>query len=598
MFRKIGYLKSGTKRSVPKRFLFFDTESRIEKQNEKITALPFRLGIAIFAEYGNDYQVKIRNIIRFHNVSDFISILRRYLKKRNTLQVVAHNIAHDIMTLDLVQELHKAGFVSQPPIMNNRLFIWRVSSEQGNAVFFDTANYSIISVESLGKDLGFPKLKIDFDNCTDDELFVYCERDVAVLEKFMTNYLTFVKDNNLGGFCYSLASQALAAWRYRFMEQSIFIHNHPDLLQLERDGYHGGRVECFFIGTKLNEQHYYLDINSMYPHCMREYQLPYRPHSYNKNVSIKQLNAGMANYYAIARVELNTKTNAFPYIRGDRLIFPTGKFTTVLHHSELEIALKTHSIVKVIELGLYEQSYLFRDYVDFFYSMKLDAEKRQDGTYRLMAKLFLNSLYGKFAQHNVIRRKLDGEYPDIIFRAGGFNQPENYRFQEFIWFGDAYEERKQGETAHSSPALAGAITAIARTLLYLYINKAGPRDCLYCDTDSLIVTANGYNKLLSDCANGVLGKLKIERQSTRLRIYAPKDYLFGNQKRHKGIPNKAERIDINVWLVDEWLGVKTWISDGATGIPYITRHRKEAKHVYNKGIVDEKTGYVSPFYLR
>lgn len=594
MYRKVGYLKSGERRTFPKRFLYFDTESSIIRKNDKITDLPFKLGVAIYVQYDAEYIIKERIIYHFTDIEQFYTILTDLLNKRNTLNVVAHNIAHDIMTLNLVHGLHSLDFTSEPPILNNRLFIWRASHERGKLVFFDTANYSITSVSQLGKDLGFPKLSIDFTTATNDELFTYCQRDVEVLERFMENYLHFVKDNNLGGFSFSLASQALSAWKYRFMEQSVFMHNHPDLLQLERDGYHGGRTECFYIGTKLNEMHYYLDINSMYPFIMAKSLLPYRPASYNKNVSIKVLRAKMKGFYCLAKVRLHTKSNAYPLIYDDKLIFPVGDFTTVLHHSELEIALAENSIKEVLELATYHQAYLFADYVSFFYEHKVKSELAKDSTQRLMAKLFMNSLYGKFAQHNVIRRKLDGEFPDIIFRAGGYDTVKSAHFQEFIWFGQGYSEIKHGETGHSSPVLAGAITAGARSLLYQYIRQAGKANALYCDTDSLIVNSSGYSNLVDGLHPTELGKLKIEQQSTRLRIYAPKDYLFGNRKRHKGIPNNAERIDINAWLVDEWLGVKTWLQDGAKETPFITKRRKEARYVYTKGIVNPDTGYVSP----
>ena len=597
MYRKIGWLKGTTRRTFPLSWLFFDTESDIVKRNEVITDLPFKLGVAIYVKFREDYSIKHREVFQFTSTDDFYDFLQSKLNSRETLQIVAHNIAHDIMTINAVHELHKRGFTSTPPIINNRLFIWRANHPEGNTIWFDTANYSITSVAKLGKDLGFPKLAIDFSTSTIHELFVYCQRDVEVIERFITNYIRFIRINNLGSFCYSLASQSLSAWRYRFLEQSIFIHNHPDLLSLEREAYHGGRVECFYLGTKVNQQHYYMDINSMYPYIMRDTLLPYRPRGYQRDVTLSKLKYAMKEHYVIAKVELNTKLNAFPLMKNDRLLFPIGHFTTTLHHAELEIAVKENSIVKVLELAEYEQAYLFRDYVDFFYAIKQDADSKGDSTTRLLAKLFMNSLYGKFAQHEVVRRKLEESFPDIIFRAGGYNTTNRQEFQEFIWFGVGYVETKSGETAHSSPVLAGAITASARILLYKLIKQSGANNCLYCDTDSLIVNSDGYDNLSGAVDALELGKLKVEQTSTRLRIYAPKDYLFGNRKRHKGIPGNAERIDINVWKVEQWLGVKSWISDGAVDSPYIVKRRKEAKHVYNKGIVNEETGYITPFCL-
>ena len=67
-----------------------------------------------------------------------------------------------------------------------------------------------------------------------------------------------------------------------------------------------------------------------------------------------------------------------------------------------------HEYVSAIDTGSFElkkpvmstvfhDSIDFSEYVDHFYGLKLRAERDGDKNGRLFAKLFLNSLYGKFA---------------------------------------------------------------------------------------------------------------------------------------------------------------------------------------------------------
>ena len=39
---------------------------------------------------------------------------------------------------------------------------------------------------------------------------------------------------------------------------------------------------------------------------------------------------------------------------------------------------------------------LFKDYIEYFYELKENAAKNGDAAQKVIAKLFLNSLYGKF----------------------------------------------------------------------------------------------------------------------------------------------------------------------------------------------------------
>lgn len=190
--RRVGNISKLTGKSFPKDLLFFDTETYIiEGENDTLT-WPLRLGVAIYVHLNDDMTVGKRTVLTFKTVEDFITILKTYCKSRRKVYVFAHNIKFDIMVMNLPLELDKHDIKSSLPVINERLFIWHMDIGNSSALFLDTANYGVISVEQLGNDLGYEKLKVDFDTVSESDLITYCRRDVEILERFMIDYIGFI----------------------------------------------------------------------------------------------------------------------------------------------------------------------------------------------------------------------------------------------------------------------------------------------------------------------------------------------------------------------------------------------------------------------
>lgn len=595
--RRIGNIPKLKGNYRPTEFLFFDTETYIiNDENDKVK-WPLRLGIVIYVKFAKDMSIEKRRVLSFKTVDDFITILKTYCKARRKLFVFAHNIKFDIMVLNLPMELDKHGIKTNLPVISERLFIWHFSIGKGHCLFLDTANYGVISVEQLGHDLGYSKQHVDFDNCTDDELLAYCRVDVEILEKFMLEYVRFISINELGSFRNTLASQSLTAWRSRFMTRSICIHKEENVLTLERSAYHGGRVECYHIGQLPVQDYYYLDVNSMYPYVMRNSNVPVKLLYTVDSCDVSKLDKYVKAHYVIANVNVKTDIPAYPLLKNGKLLFPIGEFNTTLHHNELSYALQHGHIQSINNVLLYKFAKIFTSYVDFFYQIKLDSKTNQNLSWYTIAKLFQNSLYGKFGQSGVHQIITYGEYERIIERYYG-NTLGTEEYETTVnWFGTMVAEKKEGESTFSSPSTAGAITANARMLLLYYIECAGWQNVYYCDTDSIIVNAIGYSNMANYLDNNELGALKLEKLSNNVHVYGPKDYTFGDILRHKGIPTKAQQLDDNHWKVLQFGGIKPWFNVGTNVLANGRYVIKTRRGTYNKANVDMETGEVTPFTL-
>lgn len=617
-FRKDQPLPKLSTATFPKRWLYFDTETHYVKGTKDGNPMDFKLGYAIYVEYKKDGTVYKRQEYTLTHIEEFLQILHSLDKKKKKLMVVAHNIKFDIQVLDVPFSLFKSGIETNPPIINGMTFLWTIKLGNGSTQFIDSANFVPVSLEKIGKDLGFPKMEIDLDNCTYDELMTYCRNDVLVLEKFVTEFLRFLYLNDLGSFRSTLASQAMSTFRYKFLKNQPYVHCYQPSLDLARKAYYGGRTECFFIGTKVNEELFYVDINSAYPFAMSADDLPIQLIMHRKDPNLYMLNYHVERNYVIADVTLSTNAKAFPFrltkdIIDDnksfnpnkvdklkemngKLIFPIGEYRTVLHQCELEFALKYDMVLECHEYSVYSKGAVFKEYVDFFYKMKQKASIEHNATNRLMSKLFLNSLYGKFGQRYHDMQLVD----DLMTTESHFETVIDIdtmiSYIQVTWFGKVYNDMTSGESTYSIPSLAGAITAKGRMHLFNYIVKAGMENCFYCDTDSLIVNYMGFCNLTDEIDDLRLGALGLEARSRFVEIRNNKDYSFGEYDKVKGVPKNAIQISADEWQYEWFEGIKTWRKRGAKGSPLIYLRRKKRKTKYNKGKV-LADGTVTPFIL-
>lgn len=596
-YRKNKVIGKPKKRKPPINILLFDTETNSKPNKDGIVNFTFKLGAAIHVTLDNKGKVKNRYTYKLTSQDDFIDIIRTAQNHNGAVYIYAHNIGFDIRVLDLPDKFAKLKWISKPPIINNRVFLWSVENDRGKIHFVDTANYGVSTVDNLGRDMGIKKLDIDFETGTEDELYIYCLRDVEVIERFIIEYLTFLNTYKLGAYALTIASQSMSAYRHKFLMNDIHIHTKNEAIELERKAYYGGRVEALYIGKKTGEDYYYLDYNSMYPYVMKNYKVPVKLKGYTTETPVNYLKARLSRSYCIARVLIETDEPAYPLRSKSKLIFPVGKFVTTLHDIELRHAIKNNHIKAVYECAVYDAEYIFTKYVDFFYSLKERFTVENNRSWRFITKLFLNSLYGKWGQINTVRKEIGECDYNLTWRLPMHNVETGEYFTEFAWCGKIYREIKGGETSFSFPAIAGAVTAYARYTLFSALSKAGRENTIYMDTDSLVVNKHGLNNLKDMMSETSLGGLKIEQQSNSVEIFGAKDYVFGGKAKKKGVPRSAEQIGKNSWRYLQFQGMITWLNGGAKGHPTGKYTVKSRKSKYDKGIVSSN-GIVHPLVVQ
>lgn len=611
--QELSVLKS---RHFPKRFLFIDTETKPVYMNPKYWFNVLYLGVAIFVEIDNDVNVIKREIYEFRSTAELLRIIAELSGIKKRLVIIGHNIAFDIEVLNLPAVFSELGCDNTYPIKNGMSFIWTVQTGRGSLLFIDTANYAATSLKQMGKDLGIPKMDIDFDNCSDSELLIYCQNDVEICEKFILEFIRFLHVNDMGEFRFTIASQALTAYRHKFMSVAPVFHNRDSVNEIEKYSYFGGRTEALFIGQIPDKPVYYLDVSSEYPAAMIAGKLPYQLLSINRRPIDKFMSYHLDHNYLIVECTVETPEPVFPmrakitHTKEElqvelinnynpqqgtyKIIYPVGTFKTWLHHVEFKYALEHNLIKEVHAYCVYKAADLFTEYINTLYKMKAEYSESGHKSFRLMTKYMMNSLYGKWGQEYHDTQLIGtSEYKtmDIVY---GYSQRGGYTYTDINWFGKVYRTYQTGLSTFAFPAIAGAITAYARQILWNYRKIAGHDNVFYHDTDSLFCNTLGYKNLIPFIQDNRLGMLELKDSSDDVFIYGNKDYVFAGKETHKGIPEKHIELSAGTYEFMVFEGFTKWRNAGAITPPVTEIVTKKRHPIYDKGVLQDN-GIVIPF---
>ena len=600
---------------VPARILFFDTETTQRSQGHNKSTQVLRLGAACYWQRAMVKRPERIEWLDFTDVETFWDWTLERVNKKRPVYLVAHNIKFDLLVLNILKEIPERGWYISQLYEKGVVFLLTISypteklqehlrvgkswddfegpkwSKTIKCV--DNMNLFPGSLKALGASIGSNKLTMPKVIEDDETWFIYCKQDVQIMVDAWRKKIRFMLDNDLGSLKMTLASQSFETYRHKFMKQEIRRHRHVGALKLERLSYRGGRTEAFFVGQIPDPPVYKLDVNSLYPYVMSVNKYPYELAGYDQDIKIDQVDQLLKQYACIALVDIDIDEPVYAVRTQYRNLYPVGFMTLALTKPELAYALERGWIKKLYGIAYYKEASLFKKFVDYFYTMKLDATIAGDSMARLSSKLILNSSYGKWGQLGREDKIIGACDPSILRVEHGYDIAMGCKCTYTYVGGLVIESYQIGESTFSFPAIAAHVGAYARMYMWFLMDKAGRDNVYYTDTDSLFVNQLGYDRLISTLSDDFLGGLKLEGISDQVQIHCPKDYEWSGKRTLKGIPKTAVQLDEKSWAVMQWPSFVSHIrQNNRLGFQNVTVN-KTLKRSVNWGILTA-TGHVDP----
>jgi len=588
------------KTTVPRQNIFFDTETwNYTPDSGQHIIMTLRLGYAIFRTFYGKTKADRRHVFYFETGEDFFNFVQTHINENERLCIYAHNIEFDLRVTQFYYYAFKHGWRSRIPYTKGGVFIDSISKDNMKIDLIDTFNHFKTPLKKLGESLNLPKFDVNFNTnkyIPKRILKPYCLRDVEIIEKAIEQYYSFLTEHDLGHAQRTVASQAFATYRHRFMKGEIWVQAKKQPHELERQSYYGGRVECFQMGKITDTPVYKLDINSQYPFVMKTNLFPYGFAFVKPSCSISALIKYLSKYLITAQCYISTDEPAYPKKINNKLCFPVGNFWTTLSTPELIYALNHNHLKEVKQIEGHKAGPIFKEYVEFMYNERLKYKKQGNKPYALFLKYLMNSLYGKTGQKE--RVTIEADISDFFKLKEAKKINVDGSISTIKIFGGRQVETttQHQESFNSYCAIAAHVTAYARMYLYEIMKKAGEGNYFYCDTDSLFTNKQGYENLKDYLSETELGKLKLEAETNNLIIRGNKDYTFGDKQTLKGVKSSAKLIGPNVYQYYEWTRFNSVFKYGLLAPPMQILKTKILKRKYEKGKI-ENTGKVTPYIL-
>lgn len=393
-----------------------------------------------------------------------------------------------------------------------------------------------------------------------DESIKYCLEDCKalheVISKFNSFYFKLFKLNINEGP--TISSHAFKLYRSKFMPMNLIPMVYGDEYDFIKISYTGGSTDMFIPTNSNGELIYGYDVNSLYPYIMKNCLMPVGEKIYFDG-DIRKINPDAFGFFYCEVeapknllhpiIQLHVKTKG-----GLRTLAPTGTFHVVIFSPEMDNAIKLGYKFKILKGYTYNSKIIFSNYVENLY--KIRSEYSKDHPMNYIAKLFLNSLYGRFGMKDIFDTTLlldadkYGEYTDNIDSKPYFiNDIIKLNNKFLIKFEDKVKSYNNLEY-NVNVAIASAITSYARIYMSQFKNNSKIK-LFYTDTDSIFtnLNPNKMNNIFPGIVNNKeLGKLKLESVSKKVIFLAPKCYALQTVEdkfmyKVKGLINKT---DVNI----------------------------------------------------
>lgn len=279
---------------------------------------------------------------------------------------------------------------------------------------YDSLKIIPLSVAQMAKSYKLPILKSEIDyaayrepghELTEQEVF-YLNHDVKICAMVLNQFLAEGMSKMTAG------SNALFGYKKMMGGNRGFRKAYPELSEEEdtfiRRAYRGGftYADPRFRNTLQGEGLVY-DVNSLYPSVMRYEELPFGSPKWFDGAPVYDEFRPL--WVASISFAFKIKPNHIPCIQikgnyrfsqREYLTDSDGVVTITLTNVDWDLIQKQYEVSNVVWNGGYNfpsTADMFIQYVDYWTDQKIKAGQEGNAGKRQIAKLMLNSLYGKFA---------------------------------------------------------------------------------------------------------------------------------------------------------------------------------------------------------
>ena len=531
-----------TRTGIPARHVVIDTEARLEYAGG-VQTQTWELGAATFIDLSRAGSERNGRVELYDTPAGLWQAVSEYCRPHQRLIVWAHNLGYDLRISRGLDELPRLGWDLDGIMLENGT-AWAALSDrrQGmerSLLLCDLTSWLPVSLAKIAGDLGEGRPSVRWGNSNTQELAERCRRDVQITALAVRELLSFVRAEDLGNFKPTGSGQGFSAWRRRFYTHEVWVHNEPDALEAEREAIWPGRCEAWRHGEIRGEELTEWDLELAHAHIGAECAVPVELNGRALIRTRLDLERYLRHYSVLARCVVETRHPVVPCHHAGRVVWPVGRFETVLWDPELRLAWDTGARVTVIRAWSYQRAPAIAAASRWIIDQLREPGPAVGPLAQRLLKQWSRTLVGRFALR-YRRWELDGRHPRYDVASSFEFDVGSDEVRELLHVGhQVFELAELSEAAVSAPMVTGWVVSECRRRLWSLCKQAGWRNVVYVDTDSIVATRAGSERLSRQIDRGRAYSLRQKGVYHQARILGPRQLELGPHRRYAGVPLKA-----------------------------------------------------------
>lgn len=434
--------------------------------------------------------------------------------------------------------------------IEDKPFVLYLVCRSGTIRCVDVTNYYDMSIADISKSFG-RTANTDYAKCQNEvELADCAETRLVAISECMLKTLNNWRSSDRGNWQPTAARLAWSNWRHSHMNLcQVTIDNSKIDRTFERQGYFGGEVNHWYRG-QYDGPVYKVDCVGLYASQMLSGLYPTSIRTsgqFGPSVSPPESDKVSS---CMAEVTVRGERD-LPMRKMDGGVdYPSGMFHTVLCGSELQSAYDAGRIQLWHRVLEYNVGPAFLEYVTYWWTLRKQAKEIGDTATYALAKLMMNSLYGRFAQKSPTWDIMTDMVPPIQWGNFVACCKKTGKFEKLRSIAGVVQRKKGFEEKKDTwPAISAIVTSNGREYIRRIRRSLGSRAVLAQSTDSFLLTEKGYAKIgLEGWIDSTrIGYFRTECDYQGINIVTANRYTSGTTEVISGACDSREKMANGQW---------------------------------------------------
>lgn len=572
------YVQHNAVTRVPGSFIYLDTEAhrKVDGRRELQT---FRLAVAAY-DTKNKHKDgwREREWHQSVDVGDLWAWITGRCRAKSRTVLVAHNLAYDLRISDAFTQLPALGWTFKAGRVDDgqAWFVFRNGDRTLACV--DSTSWVPVALERLGALCGIPKLALAGELDGEADWFARCTRDVEILAEVWRRLIGWVHDEDLGNWKLSGAGQSWAAYRHRFMDHRLLVHEDDSARDAERSAAHTGRCEAWQHGKLTAGPYAEWDFTTAYARIGAECDVPIKLAGELHAPTLESVLTAARTRAVLVECEVTTDVPTLSYRDHDGIRWPIGNFRSCVWDNELRVAIETGASVVVERAWVYRRAPALRNFCAWVLAGLDGSRGYVDPVVQVALKHWSRALIGRTAAR-WSRWEPWGTAPATdVMLSKCHDVPAGETYALLQLGTQLIRQSGAPDNPDAMVAVMSWVMAESRVRLWGAMCTAGLGNVAYVDTDSLICNPAGTTNL----ARARIAGLRIKGEWADLEILGPRQLIPGYELRAAGVPRGAVRTGERTWEAGVWSGLSRSLSSGAHDTVEVTRRRFTLKGTDNR----------------